>query len=302
MFIFIAVIFFTSKMAGNSEIIAILSSGVSYRRFLFPYFVSSLILAIFSYLLINWVIPPANEERLAFEEKYIRNRFVNREHDIHRQILPGQFIYMSSYNTNYDLGYKFALEQIEDGKLKSKVIAESVEWDTATNKWKMSNCYIRTFSDSTEKVKYYRKLDTTLNMLPSDFTRRDNVVEAMNYKQLNEFIESETRKGSDNVVLWKIEKHKRFAYSFSTFILTLIGVTLSSRKKRGGIGINIGVGILLAFTYIMFMEVSNVMATNAHMPPVIAVWIPNIIFRSGLRECRLILIYVCLQSGRIGSF
>ena len=109
MFIFIAVIFFTSKMAGNSEIIAILSSGVSYKRFLFPYFVSSLILSIFTYLLINWVIPPANEKRLAFEEKYIRNRYVNREQDIHRQIMPGQFIYMSSYNTNYDLGYKFAL-------------------------------------------------------------------------------------------------------------------------------------------------------------------------------------------------
>ena len=120
MFIFIAVIFFTSKMAGNSEIIAILSSGVSYRRFLFPYFVSSLILAIFSYLLINWIIPPANEKRLAFEEKYIRNRFVNREQDIHRQIMPGQFIYMSSYNTVYDVGYKFAIEQLEDGKLKPK--------------------------------------------------------------------------------------------------------------------------------------------------------------------------------------
>ncbi len=278
MFIFIAVIFFTSKMAGNSEIIAILSSGVSYRRFLFPYFVSSLILAIFSYLLINWIIPPANEKRLAFEEKYIRNPYVNKEQDIHRQILPGQFIYMSSYLSKRDLGYKFAIEQIDNGELKSKVISEYVEWDTTNNKWKLHNCYVRTFSDSTENVKYYNVLDTTLNMVPNDFTRRDNVVEAMNYHELNDFIESETRKGSDNVVLWKIEKHKRFAYSFSTFILTLIGVTLSSRKKRGGIGINIGVGILLAFTYIMFMEVSNVLATNAHMPPVIAVWIPNVIF------------------------
>ena len=279
MFIFIAVIFFTSKMAGNSEIIAILSSGVSYRRFLFPYFVSSLILAIFSYLLINWIIPPANEHRLAFEEKYYRNnKFVNNEQDIHRQILPGQFIYMSSYNTNYDRGYNFALEQIENGKLKSKLISEYIQWDTTINKWKIYNCYIRTFANGEEHVKFHPKLDTTLNMLPGDFARRNNVVEAMNYRELNEFIEQETMKGSENVVLWKIEKHKRFAYSFSTFILTLIGVTLSSRKKRGGIGINIGVGILLAFTYIMFMEVSNVLATNAHVPPVIAVWIPNVIF------------------------
>ena len=278
MFIFIAVIFFTSKMAGNSEIIAILSSGVSYRRFLFPYFVSSLILAIFSYLLINWIIPPANEKRLAFEEKYYRNNYVNSEYDIHRQILPGQFIYMQSYNTNYDRGYYFALEQIENGKLKSKIISDNIQWDSTLNKWRINNCYIRTFENGEERIKFYNKLDTTLNMLPSDFARRNNAVEAMNYRELNEFIEQETLKGSENVVLWKIEKHKRFAYSFSTFILTLIGVTLSSRKKRGGIGINIGLGILLAFTYIMFMEVSNVLATNAHVPPVIAVWIPNVIF------------------------
>ena len=170
---------------------------------------------------------------------------------------------MSSYLSKRDLGYKFAIEQIDNGELKSKVISEYVEWDTTNNKWKLHNCYVRTFSDSTENVKYYNVLDTTLNMVPNDFTRRDNVVEAMNYHELNDFIESETRKGSDNVVLWKIEKHKRFAYSFSTFILTLIGVTLSSRKKRGGIGINIGVGILLAFTYIMFMGGSRSNGDNS---------------------------------------
>lgn len=278
MFIFIAVIFFTSKMAGNSEIIAILSSGVSYRRFLFPYFISAFILAIFSYFLINWVIPPANEKRLAFEERYIRNKFKNNEHDIHRQIKPGQFIYMYSYSTVNNVGYNFSMESIENGELKSKLISNRVQWDSVKNKWVIYDCQIRDFEDGKETVNIYKKLDTTLNMHPSEFARRNNVVEAMNYSQLNEFIESETQKGAENIVLWKIEKHKRFAYSFSTFILTLIGVTLSSRKTRGGIGLNIGVGILLAFTYILFMQVSNVLATNANVPPVIAVWIPNIIF------------------------
>ncbi len=278
MFIFIAVIFFTSKMAGNSEIIAILSSGVSYRRLMVPYFISALVLAIFSYVLINWVIPPANQKRLAFEEKYIRSRYTNKEEDIHRQILPGEFIYMESYNTMYDIGYKFSMEKFVDGELKSKLLSDYIQWDTTKNKWQISNCYIRNFTDGHEYVSFQRKVDTTLNMLPSDFARRDNVVAAMNYQELNEFIESETRKGSENVVLWKIEKHKRFAGSFSTFILTLIGVTISSRKTRGGIGLNIGLGILLAFTYIMFMQVSNVLATNANVPPLIAVWIPNVIF------------------------
>lgn len=278
MFIFIAVIFFTSKMASDSEIIAILSSGVSYRRFLFPYFVSALVLAVCSYFLINWVIPPANEKRLAFEEKYLRKKFKNTQINIHRQISPGEFIYMRDYNTTFDQGSKFTLEKIENGELKSKLVSQRTQWDTVKNKWVVTDCYIRDFADGTESVKYYQRLDTALNMYPSDFARRDNSVEAMNYTQLNEFIESETRKGAENIVLWKIEKHKRFAYSFSTFVLTLIGVTLSSRKKRGGTGINIGLGILLAFTYILFMEVSNVLATNANVPPAIAVWIPNVIY------------------------
>lgn len=278
MFIFIAVIFFTSKMAGDSEIIAILSSGVSYKRFLFPYFVSSLILAIFSYFLINWIIPPANAKRLNFEERYIRNAYSNREENIHRQILPGEFVYIERYNNKYNIAYKFALEKIEAGELKSKMISEYIQWDTTINKWQAINCYIRNIADGKELVTFYKKIDTTLNMYPEEFARRNNVVESMNYGELNDFIESETRKGAENVVLWKIEKHKRFAFSFSTFILTLIGVTLSSRKRRGGIGLNIGVGILLTFTYIMFMQVSNVLATNANMPPVIAVWIPNVIF------------------------
>jgi len=278
MFIFIAVIFFTSKMAGDSEIIAILSSGVSYRRLMYPYFVSALILSIFSFLMINWVIPPANKNRLDFEEKYIRNKYINVQHDIHQQIRPGQFIYMESYNTDYKIGYKFTIEQIEDNELKSKMISDYVQWDSTIQKWRASNCYIRQFEDGKEKVTFHRKLDTTLNMVPADFAMRRNVVEAMNYQELNAFIESETRKGAENIVLWKIEKHQRFASVFSTFILTLIGVSLSSRKTRGGIGLNIGMGILLAFTYIMFMQVSNVLATNANVPPVVAVWIPNVIF------------------------
>ena len=278
MFIFIAVIFFTSKLAGNSEIIAILSSGVSYRRLMFPYFISALILSIFSYLLINWIIPPANKHRLEFEEKYVRNKFSNTQQDIHQQIMPGQYIYMESYSTDYNIGYKFAIEQIENGELKSKLVSEYVQWDTSLNKWQASNCYVRRFEDGKELVEAHRKLDTTLNLLPADFARRRDVVEAMNYQELNEFIESETMKGAENVVLWKLEKHRRFASVFSTFILTLIGVSLSSRKRRGGIGLNIGMGILLAFTYILFMQVSTVLATNANMAPVIAVWIPNVIF------------------------
>lgn len=278
LFIFISVIFFTSKLTSNSEIIAILSSGVSYRRFLLPYFISSFILAIFSLILINWIIPPANKKRLEFEEKWIRVQFRNKEHDIHRQINPGVFVYMESYNNIYNIGYKFSMEKFEDGKLKSKLLSDYIQWDTSIQKWNIANPVIRYFKDNRELIKPMQNVDTTINMHPKDFSMRTNAVEAMNYRELNEFIEQEKEIGSDNIVLWEIEKHKRFAFPFSTFILTLIGVSLSSRKKRGGIGVNIGVGILIAFSYILFMQVSVVLAINAGMNSLLAVWIPNILY------------------------
>ncbi|MBI9067889.1 MAG: LptF/LptG family permease [Salinivirgaceae bacterium] len=278
LFTFISVIFFTSKLTSDSEIIAILSSGISFKRLLRPYIISAIILTIFSFILINWIIPPANQKRLEFEEVFIKNRFRNKDKNIHKQILPETFIYLDSYNNLYDIGYKFSMEKFENGKLKSKLISDYAQWDTTINKWKIVNYIIRDFDEGKETITNGRRIDTTINMFPKDFTRRVNVVEAMNYKQLDNFIAAETMVGSSNVTLWKIEKHKRFAYPFSTIILTLIGVCISSRKTRGGIGLNIGIGIFLAFTYIMFMQVSTVLATNANMNPFLAVWIPNITY------------------------
>jgi len=278
LFTFISVIFFTSKLSGDSEIIAILSSGVSFKRLLVPYFVSAIILTIFSFVLINWIIPPANKARLNFEEKYIRARFRFDAKDIHKQILPGTFIYMESYNNLYDIGYKFSIEKFDGSHLVSKLISDYIQWDTTLNKWKITNFVNREIVEGKEVLTTGRRLDTVLNMKPEEFYMRPNAVEAMNYNQLNRFIEEETLIGSDNITLWKIEKNKRFAFPFSTIILTVIGVCLSSRKRRGGIGLNIGLGIFLAFSYIMFMQVSTVMATNANVSPVFAVWIPNILY------------------------
>lgn len=278
LFTFISVIFFTSKLAGNSEIIAILSSGVSYKRLLVPYFIAAFIITLFSYVLINWIIPPANGRRLEFEEKYIKNRYRNEEKNIHRQILPGTFVYMESYNNVYDIAYKFSMEKFEDGVLTSKLLSDYAQWDTSINKWKITNYFIRDMVNGKEILSSGKRIDTTINMLPTDFSRRINVVEAMNYNELNDFIAAEQMIGSDNITLWQIEKYKRFAYPFSTLILTLIGVSISSRKTRGGIGLNVGIGIFLAFTYIMFMQVSTVLATNASVSPLLAVWIPNIVY------------------------
>lgn len=279
LFTFIAVIFFTSKMAYNTEIIAILSSGVSFRRLMYPYFISALIIAIFATTLSNFIIPPANRERLEFEDKYIKNPYRNKDRNIHKQVLPGHFIYMESYNTRNDIGYKFSYESLENGELKSKLMADYIKWDTSSNKWNIRNYYIRDIAGDTEKITTGQSIDTTLNgITPEDFRRRDNFAERMTFRELRDFIDQQRLQGASNINVWLIEKHIRFSYPFSTFILTLIGVSLSSRKVRGGMGMHIGLGVLLSFSYIIFMRFSTMFAVSGYFSPFIAAWIPNVIF------------------------
>jgi lipopolysaccharide export system permease protein len=280
LFTFIAVVFFTSKMAYDTEIVAILASGVSFKRFLRPFLLAASVLAILSFFLINFIIPRANQTKLDFEEKYIRNPFYNREYNIHRQIGPGNFIYFESYNNQRNVGYKFSIEQIdkETGEMKYKLMADLILWDTISNKWRLENYYLRSIDGMDEKLTRGLSLDTVFNFYPEEFGRRINNIETMNYFELNKFIDDEQFKGSENVVFYELEKQQRMALPFATFILTIIGVSIASRKVRGGIGLHIGIGLLIAFTYILFMQISTTFAINAGLSPVIATWIPNITY------------------------
>ena len=277
LFTFIAVIFFTSKMAYDTEIIAILSSGVSFKRIMLPYLVSATIIAVFSYLLVSYIIPPANKVRIEFEEVYIKNKYRNNDKNIHKQLKPDFYIYMNNYQTNRNIGYKFSIEQYKNGKLTDKLFSDYIEWKEDLQKWRIKNYYIRHYTRKGETIESGKIKDTILNMVPKDFGRRLKIVETMNNKELDEFIKEEQMHGV-SVDAYLIEKHRRIAFPFSTFILTLIGVSLASRKLKGGIGMHIGVGILLSFTYILFMQISSVFATSGNLHPMIAVWIPNIIF------------------------
>ncbi len=278
LFVFISVIFFTSKMAFNTEIIAILSNGISFRRMMLPYFLSALLLAIMTFYLSNFVIPNSNKIRLAFEQKYIRNPYRNFNRNIHKQIKPGVFIYMESYTVENKIGYKFSIEKFIDNVLVSKLNSNFIQWDSLKKKWTVHNYYIHNFRGTKETVVTGRELDTNIVVVPKDFARRAEFVETMDYNRLNEFIEEQKLQGSENIDSFLAEKYKRFANSFSTFILTLIGVSISSRKVRGGIGLHLGIGLMLSFSYILFMQLSTNIALGGLMPISLGIWIPNILY------------------------
>ncbi len=276
MFTFIAVIYFTSKMAYDSEIIAILSSGVSYRRLMRPYIVSATVIAMLSFTLGNYVIPEANEGRVNFRNRYINQARIKNEINIHRQIEPGVYIYMTSFSAN-NIGSRFTLERFEGRRLVEKLSADNIRWDEETKKWIINNYWIRTFEDDREIITRGYRIDTTLNMTPGEFRLELDLMETLNTPELRQEIASMRSRGV-NPVTYDIELQKRFAMPFSAFILTIIGVSLASRKVKGGLGLHLGIGLLLSFSYILFQQISVVFAISGNVPTLVAVWIPNLLY------------------------
>ena len=281
LFVFISVIFFTSKMAVNTEIIAILNSGMSFRRMMWPYFLSSLVIAIFTFLLTNFVIPHANLVRIDFEDKYYRTSPYRRGQvkDFHRQVYPNVYAYMEEYDPGIQEGRNFSLEKFDDsGHLESKLMAPQVKWDTATHKWSAWNYFIMDINGREESITKGLRIDTTLTFKPEDFARDPGFVGTMTYNQLNDYINLLRLQGSDELKLFLIEKYRRYSNSFAVFILTLIGVSLSSQKVRGGIGMQIGIGLALSFSYILFMQFASQFSLKGNLDPMLALWIQNILY------------------------
>jgi len=278
LFTFISVIFFTSKMASDTEIIAILSSGVSYRRFLRPYMISAVFLAVFSFVLANFVIPHTNKVMQAFENKYLFGPRTNRNKDIHMKLGPETYAYVQSFNAITKVGHQFSMEKVNEEGLYYKITSDRVIWDSITGTWNIENFVERKIDGLNETI--YRGGDTiqTLNMKPADFVMIVEDIRIMGLKELNQFIEAEKIKGTLNINEYLVARQKRISGPFATIILTLIGVALSSRKVRGGMGMNLGFGIAITFAYILFMQISTVFATYDNLSPTLAAWIPNIIF------------------------
>jgi lipopolysaccharide export system permease protein len=277
LFVFITVIFFTSKMAYNTEIIAILSSGVSFPRMLYPYFISAAMIFLFSLVLNHIIIPPANKIRIEFESKYIKNPYQKKSMNLHLQVQPNVYLYLSNFYSSSNRASHFSLERFEGNMLKSKLIADYAIYDSKKNVWQLNNYFIRELSDSSEIITTGTKLDTAVNFSAEELKQRDNVITSMNYFELQDNIKEQKMRGQspDKSLL---ENYNRTSIPFSVFVLTLIGVSLSSRKIRGGIGMQIGIGIALSFIYILFLRFSEVFIQIGVASPLLAAWIPNLIF------------------------
>ena len=280
LFVFITVIFFTSRMAANTEIIAILSGGVSYHRMMVPYIATSVLIAMLSLGLNLYVIPQANAKRVEFEVKYIKHSHVkDKRREIHYQISPGQFVYVDNFSTWNNTAYRFTLEDVEGGRLTRKLSAETAVWDSTFGGWHLRNWFIREYTGGLEDhIISGEKKDTVIALTVTDFYENNRTVEKLSGKQLDQLIEKQVLRGDANVMYAEIEKNTRWAMPFSAIILTIMGVSLSSRKRRGGTGWNLAIGIALAFSYILFQRFSQMFVYTGALPAWLALWLPNVLY------------------------
>lgn len=277
LFVFISVIFFTSKMAENSEIIAMLASGMSFKRLLRPYFISALVISAITFVLNNYVIPPGNKQRLDFESTYVRNKRVEYAEGIHMEVKPQVFFFLRAYSAYNKTGQEVALERFEGRDLRSRLTADRAEYDTLY-RWRLYNYREREMGDYEEKVKTGEVLDTIIPIAPSDFLVGERDAEMLTSPQLRAQISKQAERGVGNAKLFAIELHKRYAAVFSAFILTFIGAVLSAKKVKNGMGLNIAIGLGMSFGYILFSTVTSTFAISGGMAPWLAAWLPNFVF------------------------
>jgi lipopolysaccharide export system permease protein len=300
--IFIATVYVCARMAGRTEIIAILSSGVSFKRMLVPYFIGSFVVALISFILNGWIIPNSNKSRLAFEVQYLKGKFYYDKRNIHIQVAPNVYLYLQSYNNTSNIGYHFTMERFDGNRLIEKFTGNRVEWDSVIQKWHVRDYKIKkidTIFETTRASSRERNLgkgeketliggmvveregvtiDTALVIHPKEFESDYRKHDGMTMGELDDYIHTLQARGSAGVELYQVEKYTRYAYPFTVFILVFMGVIVSSRKSRGGTGVQIAIGFVLSFLFILFFTLFRTFAENGQWPPQISVWVPNIVF------------------------
>jgi lipopolysaccharide export system permease protein len=297
--IFIAAVYVCSRMAGHTEIIAMLSAGISFRRMLAPFLVGAAFVGVINFALTGWIIPNSTKERVAFELQYLKNKYYFDKRNIHIQVAPDVYMYMQSYNNSNQTGYHFTLEKFEHNRLVEKLTADRIEWDTTKHKWIMRDWAIRRVDSlfhvptamevkqgykphsalpDTAKIFSGSSRDTALVIQPKEFESDYLRSEGLTLNELDDYIDMLSKRGSTGVELYQVEKYTRYTSPFTILILVFMGVIVSSRKSRGGTGLQIALGFVLSFLFILFFTLFRTFAEAGSMPPQISVWIPNIIF------------------------
>lgn len=278
LFICISVIFFTSQLANRTEIVAMLASGISFYRLMVPYLFSAVVVAGALWYANNYLVPYANKKRLAFEYTYIHNPNKRYNKDVHLQVEKNRYVYMENYSNTDSTGYKFAYEVIENGKLMYKLRGDRIRWNATTGRWSIKNYTERVFTRDGEELRKGLALDTMLNFKPKDFEKRVSLKEEMNSDELREFIALQRARGADQLEFYLVELYRRSADPVTVIILTFIGLSVASRKMRGGMGLHIVMGLLLSGAFIVCMQFSTTFSTKGNLPAIIGVWIPNMVF------------------------
>jgi lipopolysaccharide export system permease protein len=277
LFTFISVIFFTSKLASNTEIIAMLASGISFRRIMKPYFISATIISIMSFILGGYIIPPSNEKMLEFEDAYIKKFKTNYARNIQMEVEPGVILYIERFEIAQNKGYRFSLEKFDDKILTSRLTAESITWDSLYQ-WKITDYLLRNFDGMRESIVKGTTLDTTIMVQPREFFITAKESAQLNNTKLKEHLDRLKNRGIGSTQAFEDEYYKRFSMPLAAFIMTLMGVSLASRKVRGGIGLHLGIGLALSSIYILFSTLSTSFSVSGAMSPFLAVWLPNFLF------------------------
>jgi lipopolysaccharide export system permease protein len=297
--IFIAAVYVTSRMAGHTEVIAMLSAGISFKRMLVPYFIGATLVGVISFVLNGWIIPNSNKSRLAFEMQYFKTKYYFEKQNVHIQVASDTYLYMKSYNNNNQTGYHFTLEKFHDNKLIEKLTASRIQWDSTTLKWTLFDWSIKKVDvifetpkrpetipalevskkvTTKEFVKSGTSLDTVLVIHPKEFESDYRKYDGLTLNELDDQIKTLRARGSTGIEMYEVEKYTRYTSPITIFILVFMGVIVSARKSRGGTGPQIALGFLLSFIFILFFTLFRTFAENGSMPPEISVWIPNIIF------------------------
>jgi lipopolysaccharide export system permease protein len=273
-----ATVFVTARLAAHTEIIAILSSGISFKRMLLPYFIGSAMIAIGTFYLIGWVIPKANKGRVDFENRYFEMDYFFEGRNVHMKISNDTYVYLESYNSNMNIGYQFTLERMRNNKLEYKLKTDKIEWDSTLHLWKINTYSEREILNGKETYKQGLHKNLKINLTPKDFGNSYMLQSTFTLTELIAYIKELENKGAENINIYLVEKYERYTYPFAIIILTMIGVVVSARKSREGTGFQIAFGFILAAIYILMVIVSRNFANVGDISPLIAAWIPNTVF------------------------